>query len=72
MFAASRDPAAPPAPTMVCISSINRMILGFLDNSFKIAFMRSSNCPRYLVPATMDAISNAITLLSNNIRDTFF
>ena len=34
--------------------------------------MRSSNCPRYLVPATMEAISRAMTRLSNSARDTFF
>ncbi len=72
MLAASKEPAAPPAPTMVCISSINRMMFGFFESSFKIALMRSSNWPRYLVPATIDAISSAITRLSNNARDTFF
>ena len=34
--------------------------------------MRSSNCPRYLVPATTEAISSITTRLSNKIRDTFF
>ena len=71
ILAASREPGAPPAPTMVCISSINKMIFGFFCSSFNIALMRSSNCPLYLVPATIDAISKATTLLSNNTRDTF-
>ena len=31
MLAASRDPVAPPAPTIVCISSMNRIILSFFD-----------------------------------------
>ena len=37
-----------------------------------MARMRSSNCPRYLVPATTAVISSAMTRLSNKIRDTFF
>ncbi len=37
-----------------------------------MAFMRSSNCPRYFVPATMDAISRLTTRLSNKMRETFF
>ena len=32
--------------------------------------MRSSNCPLYLVPATIDAMSSDMTRLSNSIRDT--
>lgn len=47
-------------------------MLGFFFNSFKIERIRSSNCPRYLVPATTAVISRAITRLSNKIRDTFF
>ncbi len=46
------------------------MIFGFFCNSFRMALMRSSNCPRYFVPATIDAISNATTRLSNKIRET--
>ncbi|CDB81966.1 putative uncharacterized protein [Bacteroides clarus CAG:160] len=34
--------------------------------------IRSSNCPRYLVPATTEAISSITTRLSNKMRDTFF
>ena len=44
----------------------------FFSNSFITAFMRSSNCPRYLVPATKLAKSKVTTLLLNKIRDTFF
>ena len=33
--------------------------------------MRSSNCPRYLVPATKDARSKETTRLLKRIRDTF-
>jgi len=36
-----------------------------------MAFIRSSNCPRYLVPATMDARSRLITRLSNSTLETF-
>ena len=36
------------------------------------AFMRSSNCPRYLVPATKEATSNVTILLLNRTRLTFF
>ena len=35
-----------------------------------IAFIRSSNCPRYLVPATKAAKSSEITRLSKSTRDT--
>ena len=71
IFAASKEPAAPPAPTSVCISSINKMISGFLLISFRMAFIRSSNCPRYLVPATMEPISKEMIFLSASTRDTF-
>ncbi|MPN40317.1 hypothetical protein SDC9_187853 [bioreactor metagenome] len=69
-MAASKEPGAPPAPTMVCISSINKMILVFFCNSFRMALIRSSNCPRYFVPATIEAISKETTRLSNSTRDT--
>ena len=68
---ASKDPVAPPAPTMVCISSIKRMISLFFSSSFIRAFMRSSNCPRYFVPATKLAKSRVTTRLSYKMRDTF-
>ncbi len=71
MLDASSDPLALPAPTMVCISSINRMISGFFSNSFRTAFIRSSNCPRYLVPATSDARSRLMIRLLNKALETF-
>ena len=71
MFEASKLPVAPPAPTMVCISSINRMISSFFSSSFITAFMRSSNCPRYFVPATKLAKSSVTTRLLNKILETF-
>ena len=43
---------------------------GFFDNSLITALMRSSNCPRYLVPATSDAMSSAKIRLLNSVRDT--
>ena len=72
MLAASMVPAAAPAPTMVCISSMKRMTLGFFCNSLIMERMRSSNWPRYLVPATTDDMSSMMTRLSNSTRDTFF
>ena len=62
MLAASRLPAAPPAPTMVWNSSMNRMISGLVLASFMIALRRFSKSPRYFVPATTDAMSRDISL----------
>ena len=44
----------------------------FFSNSFITAFIRSSNCPRYFVPATRLAKSRVTTRLLNKMRDTFF
>ena len=71
MLLASRLPLAPPAPTIVCISSINKITSLFFSSSFIMAFMRSSNWPRYFVPATNAARSRLTTLLSNKILLTF-
>ena len=68
---ASRLPEALPAPTKVCISSMKRITSLFCSSSFMMAFMRSSNCPRYLVPATNDPKSRVTTRLLNKARDTF-
>ncbi len=43
---------------------------GFFSSSLSTAFMRSSNCPRYLVPATMEARSREMTRLSKRVRGT--
>ena len=43
----------------------------FFSNSFITAFMRSSNCPLYFVPATKLAKSSVTTRLSYKILDTF-
>ena len=49
---ASIAPSDLPAPTMVCSSSMNRMMPPSLFlTSFKTAFKRSSNSPRYFAPA---------------------
>ena len=50
MFDASSDPDAPPAPTIVWSSSMNRITSFAFSSSFMTAFMRSSNWPRYFVP----------------------
>ena len=72
IFDASNDPEAPPAPIIVWISSINKIISLDFSSSFITAFMRSSNCPLYLVPATKDAKSKEMTRLPKSTRDTFF
>ena len=58
ILAASRLPEAPPAPTMVWNSSMNRIRSGFSDASWMMPFRRFSKSPRYLVPATTEAISS--------------
>ena len=63
-FDASIAPSPLPAPTSVCISSINRMISpAALVTSDKIAFKRSSNSPRYFAPAISAPISSDISRL---------
>ncbi|OPX88707.1 MAG: hypothetical protein A4E52_01190 [Pelotomaculum sp. PtaB.Bin013] len=71
MFAASMAPSAAPAPTMVCSSSINRMTLPDWRISSTIFFNRSSNSPRYLVPATSEPISRVTTRLFSNTSGMF-
>ena len=62
---ASSAPSVLPAPTMVCSSSINRIICPSLFfTSSSTAFRRSSNSPRYLAPATSAPISSAKIFLS--------
>ena len=62
---ASIAPSVLPAPTIVCSSSIKRMICPseFLTSS-RTAFRRSSNSPRYFAPATSAPISSAKSFLS--------
>ncbi len=64
-FEASIAPSALPAPTSVCISSMNRMILPCAAViSFSTAFRRSSNSPRYFAPAISAPMSSASSFLS--------
>ena len=51
---------------------MNRIISEFFSSSFITAFILSSNCPLYLVPATKLARSNEIILLLYRTRETFF
>ena len=71
IFDASSEPVAPPAPTMVWISSIKRMTSWFFSSSAIIAFILSSNWPRYFVPATKAAKSSITTRRLKRTRDTF-
>ncbi len=65
IFPASIAPSVLPAPTIVCSSSINRIICPslFLTSS-RTAFNRSSNSPLYLAPATNAPISRENIFLS--------
>ena len=57
-------PSAAPAPTIVCSSSMKRMIRPSADwISFSTAFSRSSNSPRYFEPARSAPMSSAQTRL---------
>ena len=70
MFAASIAPSAAPAPTSVCSSSMNRIASLVLRSSSTIFLRRSSNSPRYFVPATSAPMSSVSTrLLSSDVRD---
>ena len=71
MFDASIDPEAPPAPIIVWISSMNSITSGFFSISAIRALILSSNCPLYLVPATIEAKSSITTLLLKRILLTF-
>ena len=68
---ASSAPSVLPAPTMVCNSSMNRIICPSLFfTSFRTAFRRSSNSPLYFAPATSEPMSNAKIFLFFNISGT--
>ena len=61
-LAASTAPSAAPAPTIVCSSSMNRMIRPSAELiSASTAFSRSSNSPRYFEPASREPTSSAHT-----------
>ena len=63
ILAASIAPSAAPAPTIVCISSINKIIFFAFFTSSKIFFILSSKSPLYFAPATIPDISKSIILL---------
>ena len=65
IFPASMEPSVLPAPTMVCSSSMKRIICPSLFfTSSSTAFRRSSNSPLYLAPATREPMSRANNFLS--------
>ena len=66
MLLASIAPSAAPAPTSVCSSSMKRMMFLFCAISFMTALSRSSNWPRYFVPAMTAAMSSDRTRLSRS------
>ena len=71
MLAASMAPSLLPAPTSVCISSINRMMLPSLfTTSFTTPFRRSSNSPLYLAPATRAPMSRLYSCFSFRFSGT--
>ena len=70
MFEASIVPSAEPAPTIVCSSSMNRMTFLARRISSITALMRSSNWPRYLVPATIRAeVERDDAFVAQHLRD---
>src|SRR5260370_16756064 len=70
ILAASSEPSAAPAPTSVCSSSIKMMAFWFSISSFMMVLRRSSNWPRYLVPATIKDRSSARIRLSERKEGT--
>ena len=67
---ASTAPSAAPAPTIVCNSSIKTIQLPAPFISSSTFFKRSSNSPRYLVPATSDPISRVTSRLFRKVSGT--
>ncbi len=71
MLPASIAPSALPAPTMVWISSMKRMVWpSSLAMSLSTALRRSSNSPRYLAPASRPAMSSTSTRLFFRLSGT--
>ena len=70
-FEASIAPSALPAPTSVCISSMNRITPpSAAVTSLSTPFSRSSNSPRYLAPAISVPMSSDISFLSRSDSGT--
>ena len=63
-LAASRAPSAAPAPIIIWISSIKAIICGCAASAWVTLFSRSSNSPRYFVPAIIRARSSCTICLS--------
>ena len=63
-------PSAPPAPMIVCSSSMKSTTLPAERISFITRFRRSSNSPRYFVPATREARSRVSTRLPTRTSGT--
>ena len=70
MLAASIAPSAAPAPTSVCSSSMKRIASLVARSSSMIFLSRSSNSPRYFVPATSDPMSRVRTRLLARVSGT--
>ena len=68
---ASKAPLTPPAPTIVCNSSIKTITLSLALSSSTIFFILSSNSPRYFVPATIFAMFKEMSLLLVKTLATF-
>ena len=60
MFAASSEPSADPAPIREWISSMKTMRSSLSVSSLRMPLRRSSNWPRYFVPATTSERSSAM------------
>ena len=70
ILAASIAPSAAPAPTIVWISSINKITSPAFFTSFKDFFILSSKSPLYFAPATIPEISIDTSLLFFNKSGT--
>ena len=70
LAASDGAPSAEPAPTIVCASSTNRIRFGRSFSSRMTFWMRSSNMPRSIVPATMVFICRLTTWQSRSRTGT--
>ena len=71
MLDASIEPSAAPAPTTVCSSSMNRIILpSDLLTSLRTAFSLSSNSPLNFAPAIKEPKSSSTIILSFKLSGT--
>ncbi len=70
ILAASTAPSAAPAPTSVCTSSM-KMMQSWLERISSMIFLRrSSNSPRYFVPATSEPTSSVSRRLPASVSGT--